>query len=150
MDTTIVMICSITIAAASAQLVTPEAMASRVLILMPLIGSVVIMGGAIMLNPSLETRKITIGRAFFGLLFGVGGPYAISSLLEYWNMLGLQRLLLQPGMLLFEGVFLSWVAFWLSRPFTRRFYERSDAMAGREVDRIERLQRMAGRPPEQD
>lgn len=147
MDTAIVVISTTTAAAAAAQLVSPEATAWRVLLLMPLIGAVVIMGGAVMLNPAMETRKITIGRALFGFLFGVGGPSALSSILEYWAMIGLQKLMLAPGVLLFEGAAIAWVAFWLSKPFCRGFYERADAMANREIRRLERLPGVAHDEP---
>lgn len=147
MDTTVVVIAAVSASTAAAQLITPEATALRILILLPLIGALVIMGGAVMLNPDVETRKVTIGRGFFGLFFGAVGPYAMTALLQYWNLDGLGKLWIHPGMLLFEGGSMAWFAFWLSRPFTKRFYEASDKMAAREVERLERWQRKGDDTP---
>lgn len=150
MDATILLVAAVTIAASATQVLSPDATAARILILMPFIGAVVIMGGAIMLNPDVETRKVTIGRGLFGLLFGCAGPYAGSALMEYWNLEGVGKLWVQPGMLLFEGATLAFIAFWLSRPFTRRFYEASDAMARHEVRRIRGLQGSEDDEPEEN
>lgn len=140
MNTAIILLVNVGIATATTQLLAPDASAQRIVLLMPLIGALVIMGGAFLLNPDKSTMRVTAGRVLFGLLFGVGGPSALHALLGYWDMQGLLSLMLAPGMLLFQGAAGAFVAYWLSWPFTRRFYESSDDMAGFEVTRLKKLQ----------
>lgn len=140
MNIVTVLLVNVMIATATTQVVGPDASEQRIVLLMPLIGALLIMSGAFLLNPDKSTLRVTAGRVLFGLLFGVGGPSALHSLLGYWDMQGLLSLMLTDGMLLFEGATAAFVTYWLSWPFTRRFYESSDDMALFEVTRIRKLQ----------
>lgn len=102
------------------------------LLLLPLIGSLVVSGGFIMLNPNPETRRITIGRGIFALFFGVLMPQIIG---EFHP--ALQTLALKPVVLVLTGGMIAGVAYVLSKPFTRGMYERADRVAKKELDRLE-------------
>lgn len=102
------------------------------LLLLPLIGSLVVSGGFIMLNPNPETRRITIGRGIFALFFGVLMPQIIG---EFHP--ALQTLALKPVVLVLTGGMIAGVAYVLSKPFTRGMYERADRVTKKELDRLE-------------
>jgi len=107
-------------------------MAELRLLLLPLIGSLVVSGGFIMMNPNQETRKITIGRSIFALFFGVLMPQIIG---EFHP--ALQTLALKPVVLVLTGGLIAGVAYVLSKPFTRGMYERADRVAKKELDQLE-------------
>lgn len=116
-----------------ADVATPASDAAEMrLLLLPLIGSLVVSGGVIMLNPNPETRRITIGRGIFALFFGVLMPQIIG---EFHP--ALQTLALKPGVLVLSGGMIAGVAYVLSKPFTRGMYERADRVAKKELDRLE-------------
>lgn len=116
-----------------ADVATPASDAAEMrLLLLPLIGSLVVSGGFIMLNPNPETRRITIGRGIFALFFGVLMPQIIG---EFHP--ALQTLALKPVVLVLSGGMIAGVAYVLSKPFTRGMYERADRVAKKELDRLE-------------
>ena len=137
MDAIIATVTTVT-AAVTAHLVSAEAATGEVSelrgLLIPLIGALIMSGGAIMLNPSNETRRIVIGRAILGLLFGAAGPSAVCAFLPSASML-----VNFPAVLLLSGAIISGVFYVMSKPFFSRFYERADFLAKREVSRIEKL-----------
>lgn len=103
------------------------------LFLLPLIGSVCVAAFMILLNPSPDTMKITVGRAFCALFFGVMVPQVIGmvhpSLLE---------LSLKPAVLVLSGGIIAGLTYVLSKPFTAGMYERAEGVAKRELDRLEK------------
>jgi len=117
---------------AQAPVSVAQDMAELRLLLLPLIGSLVVSGGFIMLNPNPETRRITIGRGIFALFFGVLMPQIIG---EFHP--ALQTLALKPVVLVLTGGMIAGVAYVLSKPFTRGMYERADRVAKKELDRLE-------------
>jgi len=108
-------------------------MAELRLLLLPLIGSLVVSGGFIMMNPNQETRKITIGRSIFALFFGVLMPQIIG---EFHP--ALQTLALKPVVLVLTGGMIAGVAYVLSKPFTRGMYERADRATQKLQDQMEK------------
>lgn len=114
----------------------PQDAASRIelqLLLLPLIGSLCVSGGLIMLNPNPETRKITIGRGIFALFFGVLGPQVLSM-----THPTLAEMSVKPVFLLIVGGLTSGLVFVLSKPFTTEFYHRAGGIAKREADKLEK------------
>lgn len=122
-----------TLLLAQAPLTAAQEMAEMRLLLLPLIGSLVVSGGFIMLNPCPETRRITIGRGIFALFFGVLLPQVIG---EFHPTL--QTLALKPVVLVLSGGMIAGVAYVMSKPFTRGMYDRADRVAQKELDRLER------------
>ena len=102
------------------------------LLLLPLLGAVIISGGMVMLNPTPETRRITIGRSIFALFFGALSPSMIAAIHPALADIGLR-----PVALLIVGGVISALVFVLSKPFTRQMYERAESVAKREVERLE-------------
>jgi Na+/phosphate symporter len=103
------------------------------LLLLPLIGSLIISGGMIMLNPNPETRRVTIGRAVFALFFGVLTPQVIGLFHP-----GLHAVTLKPAVLVLAGGCISGLVYVLSKPFTRELYERAEGHAKRAADELEK------------
>jgi hypothetical protein len=150
MDATAASVTIITVVGATVGVLSPEATEMSILLLLPLIGAILVTGGAIMLNPTLETRKITMGRAFFGFLVGVPGPWALTSMVNYWGMVEMEKFLKLPPILILTGSAICLGAFILSHPFCRRFYERSDEIARHKVTQLERLSGMQPRKKRED
>ena len=103
------------------------------LLLLPLIGSLIISGGMIMLNPNPETRRVTIGRAVFALFFGVLTPQVIGLFHP-----GLHAVTLKPAVLVLAGGCISGLVYVLSKPFTRELYERAEGHAKKAADALEK------------
>lgn len=103
------------------------------LLLLPLIGSMIVSGGLIMMNPTAEGRNITIGRGIFALFFGVLGPQIIGLLHP-----SLATLSLKPVVLVMFGGLIAGLVFVLSRPFSNELYKRAGLIAKREADRLEK------------
>jgi len=118
---------------AQAPVSVAQDMAELRLLLLPLIGSLVVSGGFIMLNPNPETRRITIGRGIFALFFGVLLPQIIG---EFHP--ALQTLALKPVVLVLTGGMIAGVAYVLSKPFTRGMYERADRATQKLQDQMEK------------
>ena len=135
MDTVIGTITAAT-TAITAQIVSVEATTQEVsdlrVLLIPLVGSMIMSGGAIMLNPQPETRQIIIGRAIIGLLFGAAGPSVITILCP-----SLEHLSRFPALMLMSGGLISAFFYVLSKPFFSHLYSRADSIAQREVERLE-------------
>jgi Na+/phosphate symporter len=102
------------------------------LLLLPLIGSLIISGGMIMLNPNPETRRVTIGRAMFALFFGVMVPQVVGLLHPSLN-----EVAVKPAVLVLAGGVISGLVYVLSKPFTRELYERAEGHAKKAADVLE-------------
>jgi Na+/phosphate symporter len=102
------------------------------LLLLPLIGSLIISGGMIMLNPNPETRRVTIGRAVFALFFGVMVPQVVGLLHPSLN-----EVAVKPAVLVLAGGVISGMVYVLSKPFTRELYERAEGHAKKAADVLE-------------
>lgn len=102
------------------------------LLLLPLIGSLIISGGMIMLNPNPETRRVTIGRAVFALFFGVMVPQVIGLFHP-----GLHEVAVKPAVLVLAGGVISGLVYVLSKPFTRELYQRAEGHAKKAADALE-------------
>ena len=123
--------------AASSELMITEAARSDVeemrMLLLPLIGSLIMSGGMIMLNPSPETRQVTIGRAIIALFLGASMPQVLA--LVHPRLAGMVD---HPVLLLVAGGMISSLIFILSRPFVQGFYRRSQRIAEQQLEQIER------------
>jgi hypothetical protein len=139
MDTTVVTVVSLTVTGATLGVLSPEATETTLFLLVPLIGTILVSGIAFLLNPEIETRKITMGRTLFGFLVGVPGPWALISLLKYWSMNSLADFFALPPLLALTGAAAATVAYVLSRPLFANAYERAGIIAKREVTRLERM-----------
>ncbi len=137
----------LTICGATLGVLSPEASEMTLLLAVPLMGAALVTGGVLIMNPQLETKNITIGRAIFGLVIGVPGPWALTALIQYWNMPALATFLKLPPLLFLAGLAMSYLAVIISWPFTRKMYERSDGIAGYGVKRLEKA---AGMPEKRD
>lgn len=122
---------------ASSELMISEASSGDVdelrLLLLPLIGSLIMSGGMIMLNPSPETRQVTIGRAIIALFLGASMPQVLA--LVHPRLAGMVD---HPVLLLVSGGMISSLIFILSRPFVQGFYRRSQRIAEQRLDELER------------
>lgn len=103
------------------------------LLLLPLLGSLIVSGGMIMLNPSPETRRVTIGRGMFALFFGVLVPQVIGLFHP-----SLHEVAVKPAVLVLAGGCISGLVYVLSKPFTRELYARAERHAKHTVDAIEK------------
>lgn len=102
------------------------------LFLMPFIGSMIVSGGFILLNPEAETRRITIGRSVFALFIGVLMPQVVAAVHP-----ALGGLVTNPAILTLVGGGISGLAYVLSKPFVSGLYKRATPIANRELDRLE-------------
>lgn len=102
------------------------------LLLLPLIGSLIISGGMIMLNPNPETRRVTVGRAVFALFFGVMIPQVIGLVHPSLN-----EVAVKPAVLILAGGCISGLVYVLSKPFTRELYARAEGQAKLAADALE-------------
>ena len=102
------------------------------LLLLPLIGSLIVSGGMIMLNPNPETRRVTIGRAVFAPFFGVMAPQVIGLFHP-----SLQTVVVKPAVLVLVGGVISGAVYVLSKPFTRELYARAEGHAKKAADALE-------------
>jgi Na+/phosphate symporter len=144
-DVLVVSISTATAALSSAMLATaPAGTAAQSielqLLLLPLIGSLIISGGMIMLNPSPETRRVTIGRAVFALFFGVMVPQIIGLFHP-----SLHEVAVKPAVLVLAGGCISGLVYVLSKPFTRELYERAEGHAKKAADALEERARLGRR-----
>lgn len=103
------------------------------LLLLPLLGSVLMSGAAIMLNPEPETRKIVIGRSIIALLFGVTAPQLLGMFFERFDPVQIK-----PAVLVLLGAAFAFVAYIVSRSFFSQAYSRAAALAKIAADEIER------------
>lgn len=110
--------------------------------LLPLIGVTLVAAGAVLLNPATETRKIVIGRSVIGGFFGWISPsicIAIApNILPEWAM-WIVEVLRWPMAMIGMGGVITGIAYILSRPFFARAYERADAIAQDQIDRLQKL-----------
>lgn len=133
-----IIVCGSTSLLAASQLLLADTVTAETtsedmrLLLLPLIGGMIVSGGLIMLNPNPETRRITIGRAFLGLFFGVLAPQIFASFHPALGALGNK-----PFLLLLVGGVASGLAYVLSKPFANQLYARSERIAAREANRLE-------------
>ena len=102
-------------------------------LLLPLIGSLIVGGGVIMLNPEPETKRIVIGRSLFALVFGVVGPQLLGLIHPAFEVANLR-----PGATILLGGIIAAIAYVLSRPACKRLYESSDRVVKEKADQIER------------
>jgi hypothetical protein len=102
------------------------------LLLIPLIGSMLVSGGMIMLNPHPETRRIVIGRSIFALFAGVVAP----QLLGFVHP-AIQAVALRPIMMLVIGGASSGLAYAISRPFCSGLYARAERVTKNTQDALE-------------
>jgi hypothetical protein len=118
----------------------PEAQLAQTLL--PLIGAVLMGAGVIMLNPGVETRRIVLGRSFIAGFFGVISPSLaiaiLPNVLPEWALWAVE-VMKWPMALVGMGGIISGVFYILSRPFFARAYERADAIAQAQVDRLQKL-----------
>lgn len=112
----------------------PDAQTAELqLFLLPLIGSLLVTGGTIMLNPLPETRRIVIGRSIFALFAGVLMPQLMAGL-HPW----LTNIAIKPALLVLVGGLISGLAYVLSKPFTAELYSRSAHIAEKKAEQIEK------------
>lgn len=102
------------------------------LLLLPLIGSLCVSGGLIMLNPQPETRRIVIGRGIIALFCGVIGPQLVGLAHPSLAAVGVK-----PIAALASGGLIAGLAYVMSKPLFGQFYHRAESIAKREADRIE-------------
>lgn len=115
------------------QSASSEQSAELQLLLLPLIGSMVVSGAFIMLNPQPETRRIVIGRAMIALFCGVLAPQILGLFHP-----SLATLSVKPVFLILSGGLTAGLAYVLSKPFTSQLYARADSIAKREAERLEK------------
>jgi hypothetical protein len=128
------------VTATAAPLVLAAAPNSELLLLLlPLLGSLLMTGSAILLNPEIETRKIVVGRSIIALLFGVAGPHIIAMFLKSFDPTAIT-----PVILVLVGAMVAFASYILSRPFFDQAYSRAESIAKSTADEIERR---AGIPP---
>jgi Na+/phosphate symporter len=140
LDTAIVAVQSITVAAAALLLNSPQPGDAEVVantlelqfLLLPLIGSAFVSGGLIMLNPNPETRQVIIGRGIFALFFGVLIPQVLGLVVP-----SVKELSMKPAVLVLAGGVVAGFVFVVSKPFVVRLFEKSGGMAKRLADKVE-------------
>lgn len=103
------------------------------MLLLPLLGGLIMSGGLMMLNPNPETRRITIGRGIIALFLGSAVPSIFALIYP-----PLEYVVIHPIALLFWGGIATGIIYVLSRPFTARLYERSDAISRRLEHQLEK------------
>lgn len=102
---------------------TPDAEELK-LLLIPLIGSMIVSGGAIMLNPTLEDRKVVVGRSVVALFFGAITPQCVAIVFPNYATV------LSHAVILFGfGGAAAGVVYILSRPLFEGAYRRSRVTA---------------------
>lgn len=94
------------------------------LLLLPLLGSLIMTGAAILLNPEPETRRIVIGRSIIAVLFGVAAPQILAM---FWGKFNPK--VIEPVLLVIVGSIFAFVAYIGSRPFFNEAYKRSAMLA---------------------
>lgn len=102
------------------------------LFVLPLIGSLIVSGGLIMLNPTPETRRIVIGRGIIALFGGILAPQLLAMMHP-----SLAAIAVKPVLLCSVGGLASALAFVLSKPFVAQLYKRSEGIAEREAQKLE-------------
>jgi hypothetical protein len=120
------------VATAAANLMLEPSSEDLRLFLLPLIGSMVLTGGVIMLNPNPDTRRITIGRGMVALFFGVLGPQVLA---EFHPTLA--SVAVKPVFLFLLGGLVSGLTYILSKPLTAHLYKRADGASKLLVDKLE-------------
>lgn len=126
---------SILLATMDPSVTTPEVLESAAqmrLLLVPLIGGLFTMGGAVFLNPVEETLRIKIGRALIGLFICVVAPQVLVFFLPSWGDINTN-----PFMLFLIGGLAAFPGFILSRSFVSGIFSRSDRIAGEMLDKGE-------------
>jgi hypothetical protein len=101
-------------------------------LLLPLLGSMLAAGGAILLNPRPEHRKIVFGRSVFAVVFGTTVP-KLTSLLHPW----LQSYYVEPAAILLSGFIIAVTVYVLSKSFVQKFYDRADRIAEERLNKLE-------------
>lgn len=114
---------------------TPEVIESAMemrLIMVPLLGGVFTMLGAVFLNPSIETNHVKIGRACFGVFAAVVTPQVIG-----WVHPNLKDVGTKPFMLFLIGGVFAFLGFVFSRSVVQGIYNRSGRLAEKALDNAE-------------
>lgn len=111
----------------------PEAAADLQLLLLPLIGSMIASCGMIMLSPAPETRRIVIGRAAFALTFGATGPQIIALFHP-----AIANVVKVPAVPLLMGLMISMFVYAVSKPFAQKLSRRSENLAERQLNELDR------------
>lgn len=104
-----------------------------ILLLLPLLGSLLMTGAAILLNPEPETRRIVLGRSIIAVLFGIAGPQFLAML---WGKFNPETV--KPIILVIVGAMFAFVTYILSRPFFNEAYRRSGVIAKLAADEMAR------------
>ncbi len=110
-----------------------EAAIETRLLLVPLMGGIFTMGGAVFLNPTVETIQVKIGRAFIGLFACIVAPQFMS----LWHP-ALKDIALKPIMLLLTGGVAAFLGFIFSRPFVQGLYDRSRRISDEALNKAEK------------
>ncbi len=115
---------------------TPEVIESAMemrLIMVPLIGGICTMLGAVFLYPGVETTQVKVGRACFGVFAAIVGPQ-IGGFIHP----GLKDLGLNPFVLFLLGGIFAFLSFMFSRSVVQGISNRSDALTRRALDNAEK------------
>lgn len=118
---TVVVVGSTLATASSAVLLVGNAEA--MLLVLPLLGGVLMGGGFILLNPSPDTRQVTIGRAIVGLFCGVLVPQLIGLFHPSLNVL-----MVKPVVLVATGGAITALVYGIIKAFSRKFFARADGV----------------------
>lgn len=110
-----------------------EASIETRLLLLPLIGGILCMGGAVFLNPNPETMRINVGRAFIGLFACVVTPQVIAMIHP-----GIKEVTMKPFMLLLIGGVAAGLFYIISRPLIQGLYGRSARLSETALDAAEK------------
>lgn len=102
------------------------------MIMVPLIGGIIMMLGAVFLNPTIETNHVKVGRACFGVFAAVIAPQMIG-----WFHPTLKNVGTNPFMLLAVGGVAALLGFVFSRPAVHGIYNRSGRLAEKALDKAE-------------
>lgn len=94
------------------------------LLLLPLLGSLLMTGAAILLNPEPETRRIVMGRSIIAVLFGVACPQVLAMAYPKFD-----PETVKPMILVIVGSLGALATYVLSRPFFAQAYRRSGILA---------------------
>ncbi len=112
------------------------------LLLLPLLGSLLMTGAAILLNPEPETRRIVMGRSIIAVLFGIAGPNFFAMIYNKFN-----PETVKPIILVIVGSMFAFATYILSRPFFNEAYRRSGVLAKLAADEMARRAKLPTEKP---
>lgn len=133
--TSLLAVTGLLLAAMDPTVTSPEIVESAAqlrLLLVPLVGGMFTMGGAVFLNPAEETLRIKVGRALIGLFICVVAPQVLVFFFPSWGGINTN-----PFMLFLIGGLAAFPGFILSRSFVSGIFNRSDRIAGEVLDKGE-------------